>query len=330
MHMVPSSFDQPWSIVLYLDEITPGNISAPMNSRKFVAFYWTFKELAHLIRSQDFWFHLGFIRTSVIKRVKGGYGAMTKAVLHTFINDVESFCHVGIAIDVGAGPRLLYAKPWRLLADGAALTATFDTTGASGTKACFCCANAMKIGTFDDADESDDFVPMSCADAEKFVRHTNESVWKSVEDVCAMASRFKKTQLKRITQSYGFRINPHGMLMDMPLREFVKPVDFYTQDWPHIFAQHGVGNIQLFHLLRSAGIDMAELRTDATTWTMPAFRKNAKNSAKQVFQPSRRDTKKKYWKCAISEFLLVAPMVLNFVLTNTTAAAPDEVELFVL
>jgi hypothetical protein len=28
--------------------------------------------------------------------------------------------------------------------------------------------------------------------------------------------------------------------------------------------------------------------------------------------------------------LLVAPMVLNFVLTNTTAAAPDEVELFVL
>jgi hypothetical protein len=31
--MVPSSFDQPWSIVLYLDEITPGNISAPMNSR---------------------------------------------------------------------------------------------------------------------------------------------------------------------------------------------------------------------------------------------------------------------------------------------------------
>jgi hypothetical protein len=110
----------------------------------------------------------------------------------------------------------------------------------------------------------------------------------------------------------------------------VKPVDFYTQDWPHIFAQHGVGNIQMFHLLESARIDMAELRTDATTWTVPAFRKHTQKSAKQVFQPSRRDTKKKYWKCAISEFLLVAPMVLNFVLTNTTAAAPDEVELFVL
>ena len=41
---VPSSYAEPWHIVLYLDEVTPGNIATPMNSRKFVAFYWTFKE----------------------------------------------------------------------------------------------------------------------------------------------------------------------------------------------------------------------------------------------------------------------------------------------
>jgi hypothetical protein len=28
---VPNSFHQPWSLILYLDEITPGNIAAPMN-----------------------------------------------------------------------------------------------------------------------------------------------------------------------------------------------------------------------------------------------------------------------------------------------------------
>ena len=102
----PSTHDKPWKIVIYIDEVTPGNISAPMNSRKFVAVYYTFKELASLVRSQDFWFHFGVLRTNVLKFVEGGYGAMTKAIVHTFISDVESFCHVGIAIDVGFGPCL--------------------------------------------------------------------------------------------------------------------------------------------------------------------------------------------------------------------------------
>ena len=33
----PSSYADPWHIIFYLDEVTPGNIAQPMNSRKFVA-----------------------------------------------------------------------------------------------------------------------------------------------------------------------------------------------------------------------------------------------------------------------------------------------------
>ena len=258
--------------------------------------------------------------------MKGVYGAVMKAVLHTFINDDESFCHVGIAMDVGSGPCLMYAKPWKLLADGAALTACFDTTGASGTKSCFCCSNAMKAGTFDE-EEVGQFVEITCADPEKFILHTNESVWKSVDDLTAIAPTVNKTQLKRIQQCYGFKANPDGMLRDMPLREFVKPVDFYTHDWPHIFLQHGVGNIQMYHLFENGGVEMEELRNYVDTWKLPEFRKHLRKNAKQVFQANRRDTKEKYWKCSISEFLLVAPMVLNFI-TRELAHLPDEVDLF--
>ena len=226
-----------------------------------MAIYYTFKELAELIRSQDFWFHFGVLRTGIIKHVQGGYAAVMKNVLHTFISDDESFCHVGIAMDVGSGPGLFYAKVWRLLADGAALAATFDWTSASGTKSCFCCVNGLKPGTFDD--ESEDFVPITCVDPKKFVLHTNESVWKSVDDQKAMAATFNKTTMKRIQQCYGFKLNPHGWLMDATLREFAKPVDLYRQDWPHIFLQHGVGNIQMYHLFESTGIDINELQLDA-------------------------------------------------------------------
>jgi hypothetical protein len=294
-----------------------------------VALYYTFKELQHLIRSQDFWFHFGFIRTSVIKQVQGGYGALAKSVFNLFINDVESIVRVGIAIDVGAGPQLLYAVPWRVLADGAALTAIFDSIGASGSKACTECANAIKDVTFD-VDDAAEFVPISCADPTKFVKHTKESIWESVEDVCKLSTRFNKTRMMRISQCYGFKANPHGLLMAKRLRPFLDPVGLFTSDWPHIFAQNGVGNIQLFHLFDSTGLTVEELRADVTTWTLPSCRKKLKNGARQVFRTTRRDTKKKAWKCQISEFLTVAPMVLNFVLTIATLATLEEVELFVL
>ena len=311
---VPSSYNTQWHIIFYLDEITPGNIAAPMNSRKFVAIYYTFRELGHLlVRSQDCWFHFGVLRTSILKDVVGGYGALMKAVIHTFISDVESFHEVGIAVDVGDGPCLLYAKPWRLLADGAALSATFDSTGAAGTKVCFCCANAIKDGTFDVA--SDTFVPITCGDPKKFIRHTNESVWKSFDDLAAMAPAVKPTPMKKLAQCYGFKYNPDGMLMDKKLRDLVRPVDFYTQDWAHIFLQHGVGNVEFYHLHSRIGVDIEELRAYASTWSLPAFRRHLQKGAKQVFTVNRRETKEQYWKASISEFLTVAPMILNFILT---------------
>ena len=52
--LAPCSYDNPWHLVLYLDEITPGNIAAPMTGRKFVAVYYTFKEFARLVRNEAF------------------------------------------------------------------------------------------------------------------------------------------------------------------------------------------------------------------------------------------------------------------------------------
>ena len=37
----------PWSLVLYHDEVTPGNLKAPDNQRKFFAFRFSFKELGY-------------------------------------------------------------------------------------------------------------------------------------------------------------------------------------------------------------------------------------------------------------------------------------------
>ena len=40
----PSTLSRPWSVVLYADEVLPGNQLAYKNNRKMWAFYWTVLE----------------------------------------------------------------------------------------------------------------------------------------------------------------------------------------------------------------------------------------------------------------------------------------------
>ena len=45
----PSTPEAPWNLLLYSDEVTPGNPLATVNNRKFQAVYWSFMELLSLI-----------------------------------------------------------------------------------------------------------------------------------------------------------------------------------------------------------------------------------------------------------------------------------------
>ena len=69
----PSSPERPWSLALYTDEATPGNVLALMPTRKAWAIYFSFLKLGHAaLCREDAWFCLSVIRSSEIKRVLGG------------------------------------------------------------------------------------------------------------------------------------------------------------------------------------------------------------------------------------------------------------------
>ena len=44
----PSSASSPWSLILYTDEVTPGNPLAPVIGRKIQAIYWSFAEFGSM------------------------------------------------------------------------------------------------------------------------------------------------------------------------------------------------------------------------------------------------------------------------------------------
>ena len=43
----PSSHDKPWRLVLYSDEVVPGNNLSPQNNRKVWLIYWSFLEFGY-------------------------------------------------------------------------------------------------------------------------------------------------------------------------------------------------------------------------------------------------------------------------------------------
>ena len=54
---VDNSYNNPLSMAHYSDEVTSGNLLAPVHSRSFVAFRFAFKEVGrHLLTCQQLWF----------------------------------------------------------------------------------------------------------------------------------------------------------------------------------------------------------------------------------------------------------------------------------
>ena len=307
-----SSLYDPWHMVLYFDHITSGNITAPENARKFCAFYFTFKEFGHLrIRYQCFWFQIGILRRNIIKKVDGGLGAVVSALLKVMFHASDSFS-AGIVICLASGKFLFYAILSNLLGDEAELTTVFDFKGSSGSKQCNVCVNCYKRGTFET--DLPGFCTIACTDPKQLKLHSNESVWKSMDDLERLNGELTLAEFNLAQQSYGFNLNTSGLLAPSN-RDIVFPSDQYTQDWPHVFLQHGVGNIEMWHMLKRLSVPIDELFEDVKSWIFPSgFRDVAKN-AYQVFTPRRKESSRQegYWKASISEFLVIAPVVLHYI-----------------
>lgn len=67
--VAPSSPSAPWDIVLAHDEVTPGSVLKPMNERKFIAFYITFRQFGPYVRMDSCWFPLAVLRSKIMQKV---------------------------------------------------------------------------------------------------------------------------------------------------------------------------------------------------------------------------------------------------------------------
>ena len=85
LQSMPSSPDEPLTVLHYHDEVTPGHLLAPVHSRMFTSFRFTFAQMGkHLLTCEEMWFEYAVLRTSVLKQVTGGMSCVIAKLMHVF------------------------------------------------------------------------------------------------------------------------------------------------------------------------------------------------------------------------------------------------------
>ena len=84
----PSTPARPWRLVLYSDEVVPGNQLAPLNAQKFWVIYFAFLEYGVHLHSDLAWCPLVCEPTINLQHVHAGFSQVFAAAVHTFFGSL--------------------------------------------------------------------------------------------------------------------------------------------------------------------------------------------------------------------------------------------------
>ena len=116
----PHTAADPWRVLLYSDEATPGNQLLPSNDRKIPAVYWSSLEFAERLSDGSGWSTWAAKRSSQLHKVSGGMSQMFGKLLHMLFIQ-EPFELGGVAFTLPSGRRIrIHAKLGFCIQDGGA------------------------------------------------------------------------------------------------------------------------------------------------------------------------------------------------------------------
>ena len=138
----PCTPETPWHIIMYSDEVTPGNVIAAKQGRKFQTVLWSFQELGcHALAHEEAWFPCLICYSVRIKELSGGMSQVFRRIILLFFSaDGHNMSTGGIRLP--SGQRLL-AVIGLMLQDGDAHVQAWSVRGCRGSKVCLLCNNVF-------------------------------------------------------------------------------------------------------------------------------------------------------------------------------------------
>ena len=108
--LYPCSASDPWSLVLYADEIQGGNLLSVDAARKAWAFYFSFLQLPQSILDRELgWLLAGIAPTRMMKKVSGGLSHFFKELMRIFFGGLDNFELTGARLHIDGETFLSYS-----------------------------------------------------------------------------------------------------------------------------------------------------------------------------------------------------------------------------
>ena len=296
----PPTPEKPWNIVLYTDEVTPGNPLATLNKRRFQAIYWSFLEFGiNALSHEEAWFCVCTEFSTLVNKMAAGMSQVVAAILKLFFPvDGTNLATSGMLLPFdGPGHIRLFARHGATLQDGGAHKSVFSSRGDGASKFCILCKNLFeRESEIVDEDgtnllccdilEYKGLVPATSRDLRKSARYLEK---KFIE----MGPGGPFTELQ---QALGMTHHPHALLLDRALDDYFDPVHGYLHDWMHALFVDGVFNLTLYLLLETFIITgetgVYEVFSNyIATWRWPhrVGMHGSANHLAEIFSRDRRD-----------------------------------------
>ena len=243
----PSTWEAPWGLVLYTDELVPGNPLGP-GLRKTWCIYCSFLQFSLDDLSNELaWLSLCHVRSSIIDKVKGGISQLLTEIIKTiFLGPADP--RYGLLLPVQNGNSLkLYFDLSILLQDGGSHKYTWSNKGGAGLKPCLLC----NVQAQEHGDEGS--LLSNCCSLASLCVYSDEDILGSYDRLQSKFDTLSKKDFSLWQKAVGLTYQPCLLPLDADLRQqgLIKPASQYGHDWMHCFCSSGCMNVAIYFFFRS-------------------------------------------------------------------------------
>ena len=309
-------------LLVYADEVTPGNPLQPDIARKYWAIYVGIKEFGSArLANSALWLPIAFLRSVPSKKIIGGFSNCMRMLFRAwFVAPLQVHTN-GIVIDLRDGPTVVTFESHRLIMDADAYRACLSIKGANGTRCCAKCRNVLSLnhrGTVDDTY----LVDASCTDIKKFDKCTDQDYVDNYDRlIAAKAAGVSNAKFEELEMATGITFNSYCVFLDAVIMMLVKPITSITYDWLHIFYVGGLANHDLFFLFKlirkTLKIKFKDLHAFVSAeWSLPGFISGSVKIA-ELFSDARERSMDAAggMKASASELITALPYIRHFMET---------------
>ena len=282
-----SAVHNPWRLVVYADEISPGNVLKGQNGRKVQCCYYSLSEygVGHL-SCEKLWFVLGIARSKMVRRLPGGFGQWFKHALEKFQAPFDF--RLGVQLTLACGfQTVLFCKIAILLGDEGALKEMLDAKGAAGLLLCPLCKNVtMARSGLDSSDASKRLLLSTNLDLSLVDPHTDSSVLKTLRHLRSHKGSVSASAFENMTKYAGFNLNTQGLMFAEHLN--LKPISGLMWDWCHTYLCPGLWSFEMTQLLKSlrasASLGQMQLCQEIASFVWPQATSRRGVTGQSVFE----------------------------------------------